>query len=143
MMRVEAAIAASMPGSSAAGLTAAWLWGATSATGDLVELHAPPYRHPGRLAGVVFHRPTDAPYPRICTVLGVPTSDALRATLDVAAWHPDRLEAVLGELLDLGRYELADVERTLSEERRRGRRGVLALDRTLSHWDDRARRLAV
>lgn len=146
---VEAAIAAAMPGSSAAGLTAAWLWGARSAsrsdaeTTVPVELHAPPYRHPGHLDGVVFHRPTDAPYPRLHRVFGIATCDALRATLDIAAWHPDRLESVMGELLDLGRYDLADLELMLHQHRRKGRRGVLALERALTGWEERVPLLAV
>lgn len=149
LQRVEAALAAAMPGSSAAGLTAAWLWGAASAVPtepagpDPIELHAPPYRHPGRLDGVVVHRPTDSPYPRQHTVLGIATCDALRATLDVAAWHPDRLGSVMGELMDLGRYDLVDLERMLNQQRRKGRRGVVALERALAAWDERARLLPV
>lgn len=136
-MRVEAALGAAMPGSSAAGLTAAWLWGARSASDEMVELHAPPYRHPGRLTGVVIHRPTDMPYPRLHRVLGLATCDALRATLDIAAWHPERLEPVIDELMDLGRFDVDDLERMLARERRQGRRGVAALERVLARRDDR------
>jgi len=146
LLRVEAAIAAAMPGSSAAGLTAAWLWGAVSAAGEggqPIELHAPPYRHPGRLEGVVFHRPTDSPFPRVHRVLGLPTCDALRCTLDIAAWHPDRLDSVMAELMDLGRYDLSDLEQMLGQQRRSGRRGVLALERALARWDDSARLVTV
>jgi hypothetical protein len=131
MMRVEAALAAAMPGSSAAGLTAAWLWGSPSATHDVVELIAPPYRHPGRLEGVEFHRPTDSAYPRTCTVQGVRSCEPLRAILDVAAWHPERVDSVMTDLIGRGCFDVAAVCDMLRRERRQGRPGVAALDAAL------------
>ena len=134
MMRIEAALAAAMPGSSVAGLTAAWLWGSASAEHDVVELIAPPYRHPGRLEGVEFHRPTDPEYPRTCTVQGVRTCEPLRATLDIAAWHPERLDRVMAELVGAGCYTIGAVHGMLGRERRQGRPGVSALERALARW---------
>ena len=133
-LRIEAAIAASMPGSIAGGLTAAWLWGSPSAVGPVVELLAPPYRHPGRLDGVEFHRPTAVPYPRSCTVSGLRTCDPLRSVLDVAAWNPTRLDAVLAELVAAGCFGIDAVHDMLGRERRQGRPGVTALAGALSRW---------
>lgn len=135
MMRLEAALGAAMAGSAIAGLTAAWLWGAPSAAHSVVELIAPPYRHPGRLEGVEFHRPTDSSYPRTCTVQGLRACEPLRAILDVAAWHPDRLDAVLAELVQLGCFGIDAVHDMLRRERRQGRPGVTALDAALGRWD--------
>ena len=128
MLRVEAAVAAAMPGSMAGGLTAAWLWGSTSAWSDTIELLAPPMRHPGRLDGVVFHRSAATRAPEMQTVAGIRTCDPLRATLDVAAWHPDRLEQVMDELLALGHIDTELLGEVLWRERRRGRPGVRALE---------------
>ena len=114
LMRVEAAVAASVPGSSVAGLTAAWLWGAGSGPGEEIELLAPPYRNPGRLTGVRIHRPTDRPYPVARLHRHLPTCDPLRATLDVAAWHPDLVLAVLSEFLERRRYGIEAIRRTLA-----------------------------
>lgn len=135
MMRVEAALAAAMPGSMAGGLTAAWLWGAPSAARGRIELIAPPNRHPGRLEGVVYHRPTRQPHPEVVEVNGVRSCTALTATFDVAAWHPDRLVPVIRELLLLGRYRLADLHGMLATERRSGRPGVSSLQLALERAD--------
>lgn len=131
LLRVEAAVAAAMPGSMAGGLTAAWLWGAESAWSDTIELLAPPLRHPGRLDGVVYHRSATASPPETHLVAGIRTCNALRATLDIAAWHPDRLERVMDELLVLGRIDVGLLGDVLWRERRRGRPGVRALEAAL------------
>jgi hypothetical protein len=135
MMRVEAALAAAMPGSMAGGLTAAWLWGASSAARGRIELIAPPHRHPGRLEGVVYHRPTRQPHPEVIEVSGVRSCNALTATFDVAAWHPDRLVPIIRELLGLGRYRLGELHEVLASERRSGRPGVSMLQTTLARAD--------
>lgn len=132
LLRVEAAVAAAMPGSMAGGLTAAWLWGAGSAWADTVELLAPPMRHPGRLDGVVFHRSASANAPEPQFVSGIRTCDPLRATLDVAAWHPDRLDRVMDELIDVGVLEMDLLSEVLWRERRRGRPGVRALETAIA-----------
>lgn len=134
MMRIEAAIAAAMPGTAAAGLTSAWLWGAASAADPTIELLAPKLRHPGHLVGVEFHRPTDDVYPRRVPVAGVMACDPLRATLDVAAWHPERIETVMAELVVAGRYGIGSVRATLARERRSGRPGVSTLSAALDGW---------
>jgi very-short-patch-repair endonuclease len=134
MLRIESALAACLPNAAAGGLTAAWLWGAESAASNEVELLAPPYRHPGRLDGVEIHRPTDEPYPRVVGVKGIRACDPLRATLDIAAWHPERLDAVMAELVIAGRYGIGALRTTLAEERRRGRPGVTALQAALDDW---------
>jgi len=131
MLRIEAALAAAMPGSMAGGLTAAWLWGSPSAARGPIEIIAPPFRHPGRLAGVVHHRPTRQPHPEPFDGWGVRACNALTATFDVAAWHPDRLVPIIRELLALGRYRLADLHHLLATERRSGRPGVSVLQGTL------------
>jgi len=131
LLRVEAAVAAAMPGSMAAGLTAAWLWGAESAWTDTIELLAPPLRHPGRLDGVVYHRSASTSAPEAHHVAGIRTCCPLRATLDVAAWHPERLECVMDELLLLGHFDVDLLGEVLWRERRRGRPGVRALEMAL------------
>lgn len=137
IMGVEAALAAAMPGSTVAGLTAAWLWGAPSAAHGTIELIAPPYRHPGHLEGVEFHRPTDSASPRVCTVQGLRVCEPLRAILDVAAWHPDRVDRVLADLQRIGCVDMPAVHDMLRRERRQGRPGVTALESALSRWDKR------
>lgn len=128
-LHLEAALAAAMPGCVVAGASALRLWGARSAVAADIDLIAPPGRHPGRLRGVVFHRPTDAAAVDVQVVTGFPVCSPLRAVLDLAAWHPKLLRTVVDELLALGRLGMADLGGVLRAERRHGRPGVAALDR--------------
>ncbi|MEY4372932.1 MAG: AbiEi antitoxin C-terminal domain [Actinomycetota bacterium] len=132
LMRIEAALAAAMPHCVVGGLAAAWLWGAASARFDVIDLIAPPRRHPGRLAGVEFHRPTDACDVGTVIIDGLPVCAATRAALDIAAWHPHRLPTVLAELAELGRFDLAELGAVLAAKRRHGRPGVSSLERVLA-----------
>jgi hypothetical protein len=64
----------------------------------------------------------------------VRTCEPLRATLDIAAWHPERLDRVMAELVGAGCYTIGAVHGMLGRERRQGRPGVSALERALARW---------
>lgn len=130
-LRIEAALAAAMPGCAVAGPTAAWLWGSAAAWRRTIDLIAPPGRHPGRLDGVVFHRPTDTAMLVTVKVAGFPVCDPVRSTLDLAAWHPTALSAAIDELLALGRLDIGALRDGLQHRRRHGRPGVATLEREL------------
>lgn len=132
LMRIEAALAAAMPNCVVGGLAAAWLWGAHSARFDVIDLIAPPGRHPGRLTGVEFHRPTDSANVETVRIHHLPVCAATRAVLDIAAWHPQRLPAVIAELAELGQLDLEQLGTVLASTRRHGRPGVSALERFLA-----------
>lgn len=128
-LRLEAALAAAMPGCIVAGATAARLWGAHSAAAPTIDLIAPPGRHPGRLRGVIIHRPTDTAHIEVRVVAGFPVCSAQRCVLDLAAWHPSLLRPVLDEFMVLGRLDVDDLGQLLRDQRRHGRPGVAALER--------------
>lgn len=134
LLQIEAAVAA-VPGSLAAGPSAAWLWGATSAApGAPVHVVVADRRSGVDLDGVAVHRPTDRADLGPVRWQSIDTVNPLRAVLGVAAWTPGLTVTVLEELIVGRRMNIDAVEAVLERHARQGVPGIRALRHAWANW---------
>jgi hypothetical protein len=122
-----AACFAAGPRSVASHASAAWLWGLVNRPPDRPIVSVPLPAHP-RLSGVDLHRVGDLDPARVIYRHGIPSSDPLRALVDLAATADravviDALDEALTSRLVSGRAVAAELDRRAA----RGRRGVRPL----------------
>ena len=135
LLAIEAAVVAVGGAAMAGGPTAAWLWGATSANPvGPVHIVQPDRRRTRQLDGVMVHRPTDLRDLNRSTRQRIPTVNPLRAVLEVAAWSPNDVEAVMEEFIVSRLFAIDGVARLLERHQGKGIPGLSVLRRAHREW---------
>jgi very-short-patch-repair endonuclease len=135
---ILAAVITSGPGALAAGPSAAQVWGHDPDVADpsvaLVHVIVPIRSRTPDHRGVTLHRPTDLDDLSVSTRSGIPTSNPLRAALDVAAWAPQSAQSVVEHFVVSGLVGLGSLRGVVDRHARQGRPGITELRRLLDAW---------
>ena len=130
--RIAAAVAAVGDGAMASHRSAAFLWGASTRSNEVIDVVRSD--RPGRLRfeNVRVHRPRDLVDLHVHEVQGVPVSNPLRTLLDLGAVDRWAVDRALQTFVIKGLVTPASVDNALMRHSERGRHGLVAL-RTALH----------